>query len=190
MAQNPFYHTTLMLDLHCEGETPIGQAYLIIYGIKGKYSDVPKNVFDQPFVFESGKMVMETDLDLNGKKIFNYPKSKAVIVGNYRKATGDKKATFTINGETEYHVFGFSLTIKKITLHVTVRDGPIIPENTRISLNISGTSKSQSAFGVYLDNNALSYSFDFAVAADEEFNLSLGNRGGIAHANATILIEI
>ena len=32
----------LMLDLHCEGETPTGQAYLIIYGIKGKYSDVPK----------------------------------------------------------------------------------------------------------------------------------------------------
>ena len=46
----------LMLDLHCEGKTPIGQAYLIIYGIKGKYSDVPKNVFDQPFVFETGKM--------------------------------------------------------------------------------------------------------------------------------------
>ena len=180
----------LMLDLHCEGETPIGQAYLIIYGIKGKYSDVPKNVFDQPFVFESGKMVMETDLDLNGKKILNYPKSKAVIMGNYRKAIGDRKATFTINGETDYHVFGFSLTIKKITLHVTIRDGPIIPENTRISLNISGTSKSQRSSGLYLDNNAISYSFDFAVAADKEFNLSLGNRGGITHANATILETI
>ena len=73
----------LMLDLHCEGETPTGQAYLIIYGIKGKYSDVPKNVFDQPFVFESGKMAMETDLDLNGKKLLNYPKSKAVMFGYY-----------------------------------------------------------------------------------------------------------
>ena len=28
-----------MLDLHCEGETPTGQAYLIIYGIKGKWKD-------------------------------------------------------------------------------------------------------------------------------------------------------
>ena len=81
----------LMLDLHCEGETPTGQAYLIIYGIKGKYSDVPKNVFDQPFVFESGKMVMETDLDLNGKKLLKYPKSKAVIMGDYKKATGTQK---------------------------------------------------------------------------------------------------
>ena len=111
-------------------------------------------------------------------------------MGNYRKGTGDRKATFTINGEADYHVFGFSLTIKKITLHVTIRDGPIIPENTRISLDISGTSKSQSALGVYLDNNALSYSFDFAVSATEEFDLSLVNRGGIARANATILIEI
>ena len=180
----------LMLDLHCEGETPIGQAYLIIYGIKGKYSDVPKNVFDQPFVFESGKMVMETDLDLNGKRLLNYPKSKAVIFGQYKKATDSEREKFTINGETDYHVFGFSLTIKKITLHVTIRDGPIIPENTRIHLQILKTGRLQRAFGVYLDNNAISYSFDFAVAANEEFQLHLGNRGGIARANATILIEI
>ena len=82
------------------------------------------------------------------------------------------------------------MTIKKITLHVITRDGPIIPENTRISLDIHNTSKSQSASGVYLDNNAISYSFDFAVGATEEFNLSLKNQGGIAHANVTILIEI
>ena len=133
---------------------------------------------------------METDLDLNGKRLLNYPKSKAVIFGDYRKATGSEREKFTINGETEYHVFGFSLTIKKITLHVTIRDGPIIPENTRIHLQILKTGRSQRSFGVYLDNNAISYSFDFAVDATEEFQLYLGNRGGIAHANATILIEI
>ena len=82
------------------------------------------------------------------------------------------------------------MTIKKITLHVTIRDGPIIPENTRIHLQILKTGRLQRAFGVYLDNNAISYSFDFAVAANEEFQLHLGNRGGIARANATILIEI
>ena len=147
--------------------------------------------FDQPFVFESGKMVMETDLDLNGKKLLNYPKSKAVIMGNYRKATATTLEHFSINGETgSYHVFGFSLTIKKITLHVTIRDGPIIPKNTRISLDISNTSRTQRASGVYLDNNAISYSLDFAVGVSKEFNLTLGNRGGIARANATILIEI
>ena len=31
---------------------------------------------------ENGKMVMETDLDMNGKRLLNYtPKSKAVIFG-------------------------------------------------------------------------------------------------------------
>ena len=71
-----FHHQKyLMLDLHCRDETPSptqGQAYLIIYGVKGKYSDVPKIVFDQPFVFESGKMAMETDWGLNGKSLLNF----------------------------------------------------------------------------------------------------------------------
>ena len=167
-----------------------GPVYLIIYGIKGKYSDVPAKVFDQPFVFESGKMVMETDLDLNGKRLLNYnPKSKAVIFGNYKKATGAKKASFTINNETVYHVFGFSFTVKKVTLHFTIRDGPIIPENT--SVIVSGSlNRTQRAFGVYIGNNAIRYSFDFAVGATDHFELSLRNRGGIARANATILIEI
>ena len=178
----------LMLDLHCEGETPIGQAYLIIYGIKGKYSDVPAKVFDQPFVFETGKMVMETDLDLNGKRLLNYPKSKAVILGQYQKATESEREKFTINNESAHHVFGFDFTVKKITIHFTIRDGPIVPVNT--SVIIKASSKTQSASGVFIGNNAISYSFDFAVAAIDEFELSLRNRGGIARANATILIEI
>ena len=82
------------------------------------------------------------------------------------------------------------MTIKKVTLHVTLRDGPIVPANTRILLEIIKAEKKQRAFGVYLGNNAISYSFDFAVGATEEFELSLENRGGIARANATILIEM
>ena len=183
----------LMLDLKWTGEvgdTSSG-ANLIIYGVKEFQPDVESVVFDSPFTIENGVMVMETDLNLNGKRLLNYnPKSKAVIFGDYKKATSTKHESFTINGETAYHVFGFSLTIKKITLHVIIRDGPIIPENTRIHLKILKTGKTQRSFGVYLDNNAISYSFDFAVGATEEFQLSLENRGGIAHANATILIEM
>ena len=181
-----------MLDLRCESETSFpekGPVYLIIYGIKGKYSEVPAKVFDQPFVFESGKMVIETDLDLNGKRLLNYPKSKAVIFGQYKKATGAKSETFTINNETAHHVFGFSVTVKKITLHFTIRDGPIVPVNTSVMIKVS-PNKTQSASGVDIGGNAISYSFDFAVAANEEFELSLRNRGGIARANVTILIEI
>ena len=183
----------LMLDLKWQGkaeDSSPGDAHLIIYGVKEFQPDVESAVFDSPFTIENGVMVMETDLNLNGKRLLNYPKSKAVIFGDYKKATDRERAKFTINGETAYHVFGFSLTIKKITLHVIIRNGPIVPANTRIHLRIIKTGKEERAFGVYLGNNAISYSFDFAVGAIEEFQLSLENQGGIAHANATILIEI
>ena len=183
----------LMLDLKWQGkaeDVSPGDAHLVIYGVKEFQPDVESAVFDSPFTIENGVMVMETDLNLNGKRLLNYPKSKAVIFGDYRKGTKGQSEKFTINGETAYHVFGFDFTVKKITLHVTIRDGPIIPENTRIHLQILKAGREQRAFGVYLDNNAISYSFDFAVDATEEFQLSLENRGGIAHANATILIEI
>ena len=184
----------LMLDLKWQGKADDASptnAHLIIYGVKEFQPDVESVVFDSPFTIENGVMVMETDLNLNGKRLLNYnPKSKAVIFGDYRKAAGRERAKFTINGETAYHVFGFDFTVKKITLHVIIRDGPIVPENTRIRLLILEAGKEQRAFGVYLDNNAISYSFDFAVGATEEFQLSLENRGGIANANATILIEM
>ena len=180
----------LMVDMKCDVDQKSSDnvGWLIVWGVSGIHTTVPSSVFDQPFVFETGKMVMETDLDLNGKRLLNYPKSKAVIFGQYKKATDSESETFKINNETAHHVFGFDFTVKKITLHFTVRDGPIVPVNT--SVMIKASSKTQSASGSDIGNNAISYSFDFAVAANEEFELSLRNRGGIARANVTILIEI
>ena len=180
----------LMVDMKCAVDQTSSNnvGWLIVWGVKGFHPTLPSSVYDQPFVFESGKMVMETDLDLNGKRLLNYPKSKAVILGQYQKATDSEREIFTINNETAHHVFGFDFTVKKITLHFTIRDGPIIPEN--ISAMIKASSKTQSASGVFIGNNAISFSFDFAVAAIDEFELSMKNRGGIARANVTILIEI
>ena len=180
----------LMVDMKCDVDQKSSDnvGWLIVWGVSGIHTTVPSSVFDQPFVFETGKMVMETDLDLNGKRLLNYPKSKAVIFGQYKKATDSERETFKINNETAHHVFGFDFTVKKITLHFTIRDGPIVPVNT--SVMIKASSKTQSASGSDIGNNAISYSFDFAVAANEEFELSLRNRGGIARANVTILIEI
>ena len=181
----------LMFDLKWQGkaeDVSPGDAHLVIYGVKEFQPDVESAVFDSPFVIENGVMVMETDLDLNGKRLLNYPKSKAVILGQYQKETKSKAPIFQINNETAHHVFGFGFTVKKITLHVTIRDGPIAPENS--SVIIRASSKTQSASGSYIGRNAISYSFNFAVAANEEFTLFLRNRGGIARANATILIEI
>ena len=182
----------LMLDLKWQGkaeDVSPGDAHLVIYGVKEFQPDVESAVFDSPFVIENGVMVMETDLDLNGKRLLNYnPKSKAVIFGQYKKATDSERQIFRINNETAHHVFGFGFTVKKITLHFTIRDGPILPENS--SVIITASSKTQSASGSYIGRNAISYSFNFAVAANEEFELYLKNRGGIARANVTILIEI
>ena len=182
----------LMLDLKWQGkadDASPGDAHLVIYGVKEFQPDVESAVYDSPFSIENGKMVMETDLDLNGKRLLNYnPKSKAVILGIYTKATQNEREKFTINNESAHHVFGFELKVKKITIHFTVRDGPIVPVNT--SVIVKASSKTQIAFGEDIGNNAISYSFDFAVAANEEFELSLRNRGGIARANVTILIEI
>ena len=188
----------LMLDLKWQGKaedsSPTGSAanaHLIIYGVKEFQPDVESAVFDSPFAIENGVMTMETDLNLNGKRLLNYnPKSKAVILGDYRKAPGSERYKFAINGGVPYQVFRIDFTVKKITLHVLIRDGPIVPANTRIHLEIIKAGRSQRAFGVYLDNNAISYSFDFAVGASEELQFDLENEGGIAHANVTILIEI
>ena len=89
----------LMIDLKSKGgeATPTrGDGRLIVYGITGTHNDVSSSVLDTPYVVENGKMVMETDLDLNGKRLLNYnpPKSKAVIFGKYNKTSGDY---FTIN---------------------------------------------------------------------------------------------
>ena len=180
----------LMVDMKCDVDQNSSNnvGWLIVWGVVEYHSSVPSAVYDRPYLVENGKMVMETDLDLNGKRLLNYPKSKAVIFGQYQKATDSESETFRINNETAHHVFGFDFTVKKITLHFTIRDGPIVPVNT--SVMIKASSKTQSASGADIGNNAISYSFDFAVAANEEFELSLRNRGGIARANATILIEI
>ena len=70
----------LMIDLKSKGgaATPTrGDGRLIVYGITGTHNDVSSSVLDTPYVVENGKMVMETDLDMNGKRLLNHnPKIK------------------------------------------------------------------------------------------------------------------
>ena len=183
----------LMLDLHCGDETPSptqGQAYLIIYGVKGKYSDVPTNVFDQPFVFESGKMVMETDLDLNGKSLLNFNspisfKSKSVILGKYSYSVS--RESIRINDNLHFHVFGVDLTVKKVTLRVTSYIDIFNSSDTAVK--IVTRRRSSTATGVKVGERAISYWFDFAVSGDEEFWIEL-RPSGIRAAEVVIIVEI
>ena len=83
----------IFLDLKWQG-TPWDLskkgAKLIVYGIAGSHDDVPSDVFDAPFAFEGRKMVMETDLDLNGHKILNSNlKNNFMLIGRFRRTSGD-----------------------------------------------------------------------------------------------------
>ena len=185
----------LMIDLKSKGgpATPTrGDGRLIVYGITGTHNDVSSSVLDTPYVVENGKMVMETDLDLNGKRLLNYNlKSKAVIHGLYTMQSDGR--TFTIDGDTtnDETVFGFDLTIKKVTLRIRLRRGRIIAQKIRACLSSGG--KEQRASGVQIGSNfakAISFSFNFAVGASDIFNFSLEDGGLITQATVVILIEI
>ena len=70
-------------------------AKLIVYGIAGSHDDVPSDVFGAPFVFEGRKMVMETDLDLNGHKIFNSNlKNNFMLLGRFRESGNEINVLF------------------------------------------------------------------------------------------------
>ena len=83
----------LMIDLKSKGgaATPTrGDGRLIVYGITGTHNDVSSSVLDAAYVVENGKMVMETDLDLNGKRLLNH-KSKAFFFWAICERRGPKR---------------------------------------------------------------------------------------------------
>ena len=179
----------LMIDLKSKGgeATPTrGDGRLIVYGITGTHNDVSSSVLDTPYVVENGKMVMETDLDLNGKSLLNYnpPKSKTVILGKYNKTSGKM---FTIN-DSNIFKFGFDFTIKKITFNVKHRTGVVNAANTRLRVHTVG--REQIASAVINVNDSLIFSFDFAVSAHETLGVRFQGVRNIAIADVAILIEI
>ena len=179
----------LMIDLKSKGgeATPTrGDGRLIVYGITGTHNDVSSSVLDTPYVVENGKMVMETDLDLNGKRLLNYnpPKSKTVIFGKYDKTSGKY---FTIN-DSNIFKFGFDFTIKKITFNVKHRTGVVNAANTR--LQVHTITREQTASVVINNNNSLIFSFDFAVGVHDTLGVRFQGVRNIAIADVTILIEI
>ena len=179
----------LMIDLKSKGgeATPTrGDGRLIVYGITGTHNDVSSSVLDTPYVVENGKMVMETDLDLNGKSLLNYnpPKSKTVIFGKYDKTSGKM---LTIN-DSNIFKFGFDFTIKKITFNVKHRTGVVNAANTR--LQVHTITREQTVSGVFTAQSTISFSFDFAVGVDDTLGVRFQGVRNIAIADVTILIEI
>ena len=62
----------IYIDLKCQGTASSGVqgiGHLIVYGIKGSQNDVDSAVYDTVYPVENGKMVMQTDIDMNNHKI-------------------------------------------------------------------------------------------------------------------------
>ena len=85
----------LYLDLHGTVSNPsfLTIGHLIVYGVKETISNVDPSVYDTAFVIENGKMVMETDLSLNGH---NLSGSVHRINGFHDKKNGN--GDFSLNG--------------------------------------------------------------------------------------------
>ena len=88
----------IYLDLHGTVTFPslLTIGHLIVYGVKETISNVDPSVYDTAFVIEHGKMVMETDLSLNGH---NLSGSVHYLHGSLDTKT-NSTLLFSLNGET------------------------------------------------------------------------------------------
>ena len=88
----------LYLDLHGTVSFPslLTIGHLIVYGVKETISNVDPSVYDTAFVIENGKMVMETDLSLNGH---NLSGSVHYLYGSL--STKNDKKGFELNGNSQ-----------------------------------------------------------------------------------------
>ena len=69
-----------------------GIGHMIVYGVKGSQNDVGSSVYDTAYVIENGKIVMQTDLDMNVYRLLN---SVRYIHGILNTNNGN---TFLLNG--------------------------------------------------------------------------------------------
>ena len=114
----------IYIDMHCQGtasSSTQGVGYLIVYGVKGSQSNVDSDVYDTAYVVENGKMVMQTDLSLNGYKLSG---SVHYIHGRLNTKNGRK---FYLNGWDKLIIPNYShiLTIKVLYFNLKKQYTPI-----------------------------------------------------------------
>ena len=108
----------LYLDLHGTVSNPsfLTIGHLIVYGVKETLSNVDPSVYDTAFVIENGKMVIETDLSLNGH---NLNGSIHYLYGNLD--TKNNETFFSLNGNANVllpeksYILNITLLYKKTT---------------------------------------------------------------------------
>ena len=155
----------IYIDMYCQGtasSSTQGVGYLIVYGVKGSQSNVDSDVYDTAYVVENGKMVMQTDLSLNGYKLSG---SVHYIHGYLNTKNGN---TFLLNGCDKIIISNHShiLTITVLYFKLKSKYKPIslkIKHSDHLTQSITYTStqstRSQTininlvlAFGTWLWN--------------------------------------
>ena len=131
----------IYLDLHGTVTFPslLTIGHLIVYGVKETISNVDPSVYDTAFVIENGKMVMETDLSLNGH---NLSGSIHYINGILNTKNGN---TFLLNGCDKIIIPNHShiLTITELYFKVKRRYTPIslkVKHSDHLTQSITYTS--------------------------------------------------
>ena len=113
--------------------------HLIVYGVKETISNVDPSVYDTAFAIENGKMVMETDLSLNGH---NLSGSVHYINGYLNTKNGN---TFLLNGCDKIIILNHShiLTITVLYFKVKSKYKPIslkVKHSDHLTQSITYTS--------------------------------------------------
>ena len=118
----------IYFDLHGTVTFPslLTIGHLIVYGVKETISNVDPSVYDTAFVIENGKMVMETDLSLNGHRLRG---SVHYLYGSLDTKNGE--TFFSINGNSNV-----LLPEKSYILNITVLYKKIRGPFPRIPLKI------------------------------------------------------
>ena len=130
--------------------------HLIVYGVKETISNVDPSVYDTAFVIENGKMVMETDLSLNGH---NLSGSIHYINGILNTKNGN---TFLLNGCDKIIIPNHShiLTITVLYFKVKRRYTPIslkVKHSDHLTQSITYTSTKATRIQVISINLILAF---------------------------------
>ena len=131
----------IYFDLHGTVTFPslLTIGHLIVYGVKETISNVDPSVYDTAFVIENGKLVMETDLSLNGHRLRG---SVHYINGILNTKNGN---TFLLNGCDKIIIPNHShvLTITVLYFKVKRRYTPIslkVKHSDHLTQSITYTS--------------------------------------------------
>ena len=180
----------IFLDLKWQGtaqDLSKKGAKLIVYGIAGSHDDVPSDVFDAPFAFEGGAMVMQTDLDLNGHKIGNSNlKNNFMLIGRFRSSESGTNILFD-----NY----FNDIVIPIRCKLIKAFSQILSKTSsfpQLTLILVGKKASQSGTNFSGDNRIQTFTFPNVVYQEGElFSARIKNQSGnIGAGQITFLFEI